>query len=230
MRLSMMLGLHRRIPEHSPLSASERQHRIRVWWTVYCLDRMMSSKVGHPAMMQDTDIDAELPSFDGLSQEDKADFWDPAYLLAQISLARIVGSVLGNIYHIPHPDRSNKFVQGVQTIFCSLRDFRNGLPPLLRLDPNTSPMYANRSVASLHLHFNQVCPVLKLCHERSLKNCSVLFSPQDLSCSTFSGIVSANSMTQTRKNRVHYLTWYQCCLMPVYRLRDARIRFCHNYG
>ncbi|KAK6582393.1 hypothetical protein PZA11_004801 [Diplocarpon coronariae] len=159
MRLSLMLGLHRKIPENSPLSASERQHRIRVWWTVYCLDRMMSSKVGHPAMMQDTDIDAELPSLDGLSQKDVADFYDPAYLTASISLARIVGSVLGNIYHIPQPGRTNTFVQGVQTIWTSLRDFRSGLPPLLRLDPNNSPMYANRSVASLHLHFNQ-CVIL----------------------------------------------------------------------
>ncbi|KAI9048299.1 hypothetical protein LZ554_008094 [Drepanopeziza brunnea f. sp. 'monogermtubi'] len=159
MRLSMMLGLHRKIPESSPLSAAERQHRIRVWWTVYCLDRMMSSKLGHPAMMQDTDIDADLPSLDGLSPKDSADFYDPAYLLASISLARIVENVLGNIYHIPQPGRANTFVQGVQTIFTSLRNFQSGLPAMLRLEPYNTPMYANRSVASLHLHFNQ-CVIL----------------------------------------------------------------------
>lgn len=156
MRLSMMLGLHRKIPANSTMGAPEREHRIRVWWTVYVLDRMMSSKIGHPAMIQDTDVDVQLPSFDDLSQQDKADFYDPAYLLAQISLARIVGNVLGNIYHIPHPGRTNTFVQGVQNTLTSLRTFRSSLPPLLRLDANNSPMYANRSVASLHLHFNQV--------------------------------------------------------------------------
>lgn len=156
MRLSMMLGLHRKIPTNSPLTPPEREHRIRVWWTVYVMDRMMSSKVGHPAMIQDTDIDVQLPSLDGLSQQDTADFYDPAYLLAQIGLARITGNVLGNIYHIPHPGRTNSFVHGVQTILTSLRSFHSGLPPLLRLEAHSSPMYANRSVASLHLHFNQV--------------------------------------------------------------------------
>ncbi len=120
----------------------------------------MSSKIGHPAMIQDTDIDVQLPSFDGLSQQDTADFYDPAYLLAQISLARIVGNVMGSIYHIPQPGRTNTFVQGVQTILTSLRSFRSSLPALLRLDPNNSPMYSNRSVASLHLHFNQVSTFL----------------------------------------------------------------------
>jgi proline utilization trans-activator len=152
-----MLGLHRKIPASSPFSAPEREHRIRVWWTVYCLDRIMSSKVGHPAMVQDTDIDVQLPSRNGLSQQEMEDFYDPAHLVAQVTLARITGNVLSNIYHIPQPDRANTFVRGVQTTLTSLRNFHENLPPILRLDLNSSPMYLNRSVASLHLHFNQVC-------------------------------------------------------------------------
>lgn len=116
----------------------------------------MSSKVGLPAMIQDADIDTPLPSRDGLSQQDMEDFYDPAYLVAQVTLSKITGNVLGNIYHIPQPDQSNNFVRGVQTILTSLRNFHEALPPILRLDQNSSPMYLNRSVASLHLHFNQV--------------------------------------------------------------------------
>jgi proline utilization trans-activator len=152
-----MLGLHRKTPDNSTIAPPEREHRIRVWWTVYTLDRLMSSKVGLPTMIQDTDIDVQLPSKNGLSQHDMEDFYDPAYLVAQITLSRITGNVLGNIYHIPQPDRANTFVRGVQTILTSLRNFHESLPPLLRLDHNSSPMYLNRSVASLHLHFNQVC-------------------------------------------------------------------------
>lgn len=155
-----MLGLHRKIPVDSPLSAPEREHRIRVWWTVYSLDRIMSSKIGLPTMIQDTDIDVQLPSKDGLSHPEMEDFYDPAYLVAQITLSRITGNVLGNIYHIPQHDRANTFVRGVQTILTSLRNFHEALPPLLRLDHHSSPMYLNRSVASLHLHFNQVSQTL----------------------------------------------------------------------
>lgn len=157
LRLSIMLGLHRKIPANSSLSPPEKEHRIRVWWTVYTLDRLMSSKVGLPTMIQDTEIDAQIPSMNGLTQHDMEDFYDPAHLVAQITLSRITGNVLGNIYHIPQADRTNTFVRGVQTTLTSLRNFHEGLPPILRLDPNNSPMYLNRSVASLHLHFNQVC-------------------------------------------------------------------------
>jgi len=117
----------------------------------------MSSKVGHPAMVQDSDIDAQLPSRNGLSKEEMEDFYDPAHLAAQVTLARITGNVLSNIYHIPQPDRANTFVRGVQSTLTSLRNFHETLPSILRLDLNSSPMYPNRSVASLHLHFNQVC-------------------------------------------------------------------------
>jgi proline utilization trans-activator len=157
LRLSLMLGLHRKVENGPTMTAPEREHRIRVWWTVYCLDRLMSSKVGHPAMIQDEDIDTQLPSMDGLSPQDMQDFHDPANLVAQIQLSRITGNVLSNIYHIPQPGRANTFIHGVQKTLTSLRNFHRQLPPHVRLDTNNSPMYANRSVASLHLHFNQVC-------------------------------------------------------------------------
>jgi len=169
LRLSIMLGLHRKIPGNSPLTPPEREHRIRVWWTVYILDRLMSSKVGLPTMIQDKDIDVQSPSKNGLSQHEMEDFYDPAYLVNQITLSRITGNVLGNIYHT-QPDRANTFVRGVQTTLTSLRNFHENLPPLLRLDHNNSPMYLNRSVASLHLHFNQVCKALTWLY--SFANCS----------------------------------------------------------
>ncbi|RDW78260.1 hypothetical protein BP5796_06112 [Coleophoma crateriformis] len=159
LRLSVMLGLHRKVEADSTITAADREHRIRVWWTVYCLDRLMSSKVGLPAMIQDEDIDTQLPSMDGLSAQDMQDFYDPAHLVAQIHLSRITGNVLSKIYHIPQPGRANTFIQGVQKTLTSLRTFHENLPALLRLSQSNPVMYANRSVASLHLHFNQ-CVIL----------------------------------------------------------------------
>lgn len=144
------------MPDDNGMLPHEREHRIRVWWSVYCLDRLMSSKVGHPAMIQDDQIDTQLPSLDGLSQQDSLDFYDPAYLLAQINLSRITGTVLGSIYQIPQLRRANTFVQGVQKVLTNLRNFHENLPLLLKLNYSSSPLYANRTVASLHLHYNQV--------------------------------------------------------------------------
>ena len=65
MRLSLTMGLHRKITYDPRTSPSEIENRRRVWWTVYTFDRICSSKLGHAVMIRDEDIDAPLPSFDG---------------------------------------------------------------------------------------------------------------------------------------------------------------------
>ncbi|TVY36614.1 putative transcriptional regulatory protein [Lachnellula subtilissima] len=225
LRLSIMLGLHRKIPANSSLSPPEREHRIRVWWTVYTLDRLMSSKVGLPTMIQDTEIDAQIPSMNGLTQHDMEDFYNPAHLVAQITLSRITGNVLGNIYHIPQADRTNTFVRGVQTTLTSLRNFHEGLPPILRLDPNNSPMYLNRSVASLHLHFNQ-CVILTtrpiLFYLFRQKFAQTSNSSEDSRPSSHMTTVLADACVQTarKSNRILSQLWVDGCL-AMYGFYDA---------
>lgn len=153
MRLSLTLGMHRRIPEDSGMSAPEREHRVRVWWTCYALDRIYTSKVGLPIMLRDEDIDIQMPSMDGLTAEEAEDFYTPELMTAQIKLARITGNVMSDLYKIPQPGRANTFVQSVQRILTSLRSWHETLPKVLRLDFSAMPIYPSRSVASLHLHF-----------------------------------------------------------------------------
>ncbi|KAH8595755.1 fungal-specific transcription factor domain-containing protein [Bisporella sp. PMI_857] len=153
MRLSLTLGLHRRISEDSGMSAPEREHRVRVWWTCYALDRIYTSKVGLPIMLRDEDIDVQMPSMDGLTLAEAEDFYTPELMTAQINLARITGNIMSDLYKIPQQGRANTFVQSVQRILTSLRSWHETLPPVLRLDFSAMPIYPSRSVASLHLHF-----------------------------------------------------------------------------
>jgi proline utilization trans-activator len=126
-RLSLTIGLHRRIPENS-MSAPEREHRVRVWWTCYALDRIYTSKVGLPVLLRDEDIDVQMPSMDGLSPEEAEDFYSPELMTAQIKLARITGYIMSDLYRIPQPGRANTFVQSVQRILTSLRSWHESLP------------------------------------------------------------------------------------------------------
>lgn len=70
-----------------------REHRRRVWWTLYLFDRLTSSKLGFPLAIQDHDIDVEPPSMDGLSAAEQEEFSDPIHLLQHVRLARITGSI-----------------------------------------------------------------------------------------------------------------------------------------
>ena len=154
--MSLTLGLHRNIPEGRLISPLEREHRVRVWWTVYTFDRMCSVKLGHPIMIQDEDIDVDMPSMNGLSPKEREEFSDPAHLTANVQLTRITGDILSSIYRIPKQGRPSNFVQSVHKILKSLNLWYANLPGSLQLDGNSSFGNNSRHIKSLHLHFNQV--------------------------------------------------------------------------
>jgi proline utilization trans-activator len=155
LRLSVTLGLHRNITYSPTMSPVDVENRRRVWWTVYTFDRLCSSKLGHPIMIKDEDIDAPLPSSNDLSPEEREDFVDAEQLIANIKLSRITGSILDLIYAIP-VHREQGFVRNVHRILTALKEWDATLPVGLKLNHEKMPPYSSRSVASLRLHFNQV--------------------------------------------------------------------------
>lgn len=97
-RASTCLGLHRSIPDASTLLPIEREHRIRLWWTVYIFDRSTCSKLGQPLTIQDADIDVRMPSLDTTISENQRKLGSPEHLIAYINLAQIIGYIMRDIY------------------------------------------------------------------------------------------------------------------------------------
>jgi proline utilization trans-activator len=158
LRLSVSIGLHRNITYGPTISPAEIENRRRVWWTVYTFDRLCSAKLGHPISIRDEDIDAPLPSSDGLTAEELNDFVDAGHLTANIKLSRITGSILSLIYG-SGARKAKGFIGNVHMILNSLKQWDTELPSELKLDHDKFPAYGSRSVASLRLHFNQ-CIIL----------------------------------------------------------------------
>ncbi|OAL26608.1 hypothetical protein AYO20_10032 [Fonsecaea nubica] len=154
LRLSLTLGLHHNVPPNQMFSPIERERRIRVWWTVYIFDRNWSSKLGHPIMIRDDDIDVAMPSMKGLSAAEMAEFSEPEHLIANVHLARITGDIMNHIYN--KNCRRQVFVQSVQKILRRLRSWAETLPEVIRLQQDPTRRYTARHVASLHLCFNQL--------------------------------------------------------------------------
>lgn len=157
LRLGLTLGLHRTIPEDQGLDPVDREHHIRVFWTVYIFDRLTSSKAGLPLTIRDEDIDIQMPSSKNLSPAELDEFAPPEHLIANIKLSKISGNIIGDLYRIPGGRRDSAFVQSVHKILTNLRAWDKTLVPELKLNPNVIPCYPARPIASLHLHFNQVC-------------------------------------------------------------------------
>lgn len=139
---------------------------------LYFFDRFSASKIGQPLTVRDEDIDVEMPSMDGLTQDEMAEFLDPRNLIINIKLARIIGNIcrclsslflprlychliltlptVTQIYGIPKATKG-LYIHQVHSILNQLRAWQDELPSDMRVVERSTP----RPVASLHLAYNQ---------------------------------------------------------------------------
>ncbi|RBR24749.1 uncharacterized protein FIESC28_02522 [Fusarium coffeatum] len=150
MRIAQSLGMHRSASRHTTLTPVERESRRRTWWVLYFFDRFSASKLGQPITVRDEDIDVEMPSQEGLTKEEMAEFLDPQNLITNIKLARIIGNILTHIYGIPKAT-NGLYIHQVHGILKQLRAWHDDLRPDMRVKERGTP----RPVASLHLAYNQ---------------------------------------------------------------------------
>ncbi len=164
--------MHRSAARHTTLTPVERESRRRTWWVLYFFDRFSASKLGQPIAVRDEDIDVEMPSMDGLTKDEMAEFLDPRNLMINIKLARIIGnirkssspvyvipglsdsyilpSLVTQIYGIPKATKG-LYINQVHSILKQLRAWHDDLPSEMRVKERGTP----RPVASLHLAYNQ---------------------------------------------------------------------------
>ncbi|KAH7311328.1 fungal-specific transcription factor domain-containing protein [Stachybotrys elegans] len=150
MRLAMSMGMHRSASGLTRLTPVERESRRRTWWVLYFFDRFSASKLGQPVSVRDENIDVEMPSMDGLTEEETAEFLDPVPLVKNIHLARIIGNILTDIYGIPKA-KKGPCIHRVHGVLKQLRAWHDSLPPDMRVRDRGTP----RPHASLHLAYNQ---------------------------------------------------------------------------
>jgi proline utilization trans-activator len=154
-RLGIVMGLNLNVPDGMYSNPLAREHRTRLWWTAYTLDRTCCSKLGHPASIADDDILVDHPSGDHL--DPSADFEDVDYARKSLELAGLSQQTRQQLYsrrkhHVP-------FAQRVQTTLKNITRWMETLPPRLQLEIGQGSMRPN-SIVYLHLRFNQVSHML----------------------------------------------------------------------
>lgn len=147
------MGLHLNIPESQLSDLAEREHRNRIWWTAYTLERMWAAKLGYPSAIQDEDIEVNLPSNpEFVDDSTTSDFADCAYFIARVGLARLSTRIIHSIYlqKADAPSLSRR----VQDCFADLRRWLKELPVSLQIEAKEEEL--DPRVRSLHLLFNQL--------------------------------------------------------------------------
>src|SRR5687767_7980082 len=101
-RLAHCLGLD--LPAAASLPSLEREHRKRVWWTAYCVDRMISTELALRPAYTGAGQELDYPDSAGLTAEEKEEFFDPDLLTALIKLCDIKGEVVNTVSRLKRKD------------------------------------------------------------------------------------------------------------------------------
>ncbi|CAG8077919.1 unnamed protein product [Penicillium salamii] len=155
LRLSLSLGLNFNIHTNQPLHPVEREHYVRIWWSIYILDRFWGSKSGFPVQIHDDDIHVDLPS-SLLSETHKEEFSDSAYQVAAVALAKITGNTTREIYS--RKKYTESFLQREQKLLIQLEHWVRSLPESIRLHADKANV---KDTLLLHLQFNY-CVILAI--------------------------------------------------------------------
>ena len=157
LRMAISLGLHQEAsqspdPNHPlhVLDEATREHRRRVWWSIYSLDRILSVKSGNPLTIDDQDIGVSLP--DKLPGE--AEYCPAVVLRHYTQLSKILGEISKSIYRKSTKRRSaRRLMSTVQNIILALSKWETELPDELRFAPEK--LASSRECVSTFSHYYQ---------------------------------------------------------------------------
>ncbi|KAG8156334.1 hypothetical protein KVR01_013786 [Diaporthe batatas] len=147
LRMAITLGLHQE-PTLANIDSETKEHRRRVWWSVYSLGRIHCAKSGNPITIQDEDIGVELPSRLPSEPESCA----AIVLRHYTKLSQINGQIMTKVYR-HRPKSGSSLMAAVQSIILALSQWQQELPDTLRFEPNK--LNTSRESVSTLLYYSQ---------------------------------------------------------------------------
>ncbi|EKG14254.1 hypothetical protein MPH_08544 [Macrophomina phaseolina MS6] len=150
MRIALCHGMHTDMPMQH-LGEAHVERCRRAWWTVYVLDREMTSLMGLPQSIHDDDVHPALPTFSGSVQRTAA-------LNMQIKLSRAIARINRGVYGADGRLNS-KFLLSTKEVLASIANLADELQGAFPLHLGKTISGISRTYAYLHLLYHQ-CIVL----------------------------------------------------------------------
>ncbi|KAL2276388.1 hypothetical protein FJTKL_00979 [Diaporthe vaccinii] len=156
-KLCQWLGLHRKLAADQ-LDHSESKERERVFWITYVLDRDTSLRTRGPCLIQNHDLDMEMPGFEDtedtvgiLIGSDGRSWFN--FFRCRVHLARIQGLVYDWVFSLSAERLSaTEKHENMNRIANMLRNWRNAIPEEYKVDRlQTMDSRVAQPLASLYL-------------------------------------------------------------------------------
>lgn len=186
MRGALFIGMHNDTGKET-LNRYELEHRRRLWWTLYAIDRYCSAKFGFPLSIPDEAITTELPSNIQANtlRDNKTEFDvfpDPTNIIQYIRISQIFSSMMVRIYQQKiHSD----IVPIILSILSELYQWRKNLPDSLKVDYTKENIETSRNVVNIHSEYFRcinltIRPLLLYFVRKRLRSIRVKRAPIDL--------------------------------------------------
>ncbi|TGO62275.1 hypothetical protein BOTNAR_0116g00120 [Botryotinia narcissicola] len=143
-RLAQAKGLHRQPAQSWNLPLAKQQHRVRLFWTLYILEKHISYRSGRPSIIDDDDISCPFPS---TQLADNTTHIDPfIYIIQHARISSRIAKQLasGRSFRQTH----SKTLEVIHEFNKELQEWRDTLPQFLQPDAPTTrlgkcPEYIN---------------------------------------------------------------------------------------
>ncbi|KAL3420608.1 fungal specific transcription factor domain-containing protein [Phlyctema vagabunda] len=205
-RMCIELGLHRRDTLFKNVTdEEERSNAIKVFWSVYVLDRRWSFGTGMPFAIQDADIDPSLP--------------EPVvtipYLNVMISYSRIGSKVWKSICSFSPAFSPSLNVEEIGYLDYQILQWQKSIPSELLLPTSSQPQTSSRAMHRLQI----------LLYLRNNQMRILIYRPVLLSASSIQeNLTCANTVVDLAKDTIRALTHLNQT-SDIYRAQQV----CFNY-
>ncbi|KAF3931065.1 hypothetical protein ABW20_dc0105451 [Dactylellina cionopaga] len=157
-RVAFSIGLHRRADAFG-FGREEAEHRKRVFWIAYLVDKDIALRSGRPSTINDEDVNVELPeeeSFDGLGMITLAGGRGRVNLFRRnCRFAQIQSRVYMQLYSAKAAKQSDgELLNTIGDLDRELEDWRDSMPLDFRPEHEISDAYQEATMPIVLMHFS----------------------------------------------------------------------------
>ena len=146
-RLAQAKGLHRQPSRSWRLPESEVLQRNWLFWTIYCVEKLIAYRSGRPSALDDDDISCRVPT-----RVIAGSAMDLDVLTAYVQHAQISSRISQRLASVKAFQQSLPvLIQTVQDLSQQLQHWRDSLPPFLQMEHDISTAELPRNVQVLHV-------------------------------------------------------------------------------
>lgn len=160
--VAKLLYLDKRPSASNTADAVSMEHKKRLWWTSFCMERMVAAELGLSPAHARSSMDLEPPMSQNIPDSELNQFFDANILSLQTEMCDIKCQIMEAVSHLRRNSDLRTMLFELWPCLDTLRSWRERIPSYMSFDfkdgvpAEMRSMPCARATASLYLRYHQV--------------------------------------------------------------------------